>query len=82
MEIKVGDVVRVDWQDSGCHYNRSDFAPKDCTLMECETFGKVLYITNKRIVIGMDLCAAGRSALNERYKTIARRSVSNIRKFR
>lgn len=82
-KVKVGNTVKVIWEDSGCHYNRAGFDPSDCEVSICVNYGKLVDRNKSRIVVASHHHAnGGNSPHNDQYSTISRRSVRKIRQLR
>lgn len=81
-KVKVGNIVKVTWIDSGCHYNRAGVEPKDCRLPTMTVYGKLVHINKERIVVATNVDNTHTSPHNDQYEVVWRPSIKKIRQLR
>lgn len=67
---KVGDVVGILWLDSGKNYSGTEDDAKKEVLAECEVFGRVKDVSDKRILLATDTCTNDSDRENDSWEMV------------
>ena len=79
VSVKVGDMVKLTWRDSGIASYRGDIPPELLITQDAIEYGEVVHIGKTDIVVANSRAASGLEPANDMYTAIWIPSVQKIK---